>query len=536
VRQDAVICKHCHSELKASSAPVPIQAKSHSQDSRELENAIFAGNFSQVVALLPAPQLAAYQAEIDRRRKHIGVAYLYHFLLGIYGAAKFYLREPNWGALYLACTLLMIGLTVLAFVLGMELSLLKMPDLGAGQFVACYVVALCCSSIVSTGFFFDLFLIPRQVNKSNDRIRQDILIDIARRMYPNDQISNLPEVPAPSKAIAFALAGMFVVTGTLTVIGMTVSHFKTSEPVAPTQATTYETPSPSPSPSPSPNDEQTNQVQEPQQEAPTETRPLSSTSDTPNETVQHDLDSVQPEQRQPIDQVEAQRLNVLGLAQLKLKDFVQASDYFSKAHQADFKDAKYLSNLGYSETKSGELDAAKGHLLSSLTLDATRAVAWDDIGEVYAKQGSKDAAVYCLRKGYTVSNGDTLPYLQSLEKDDDHKVVEASQLAISKLGLLASNADQPAPGKYALDAYTLVLKRHGNQSDFQIDGQHGDNSGSAGGSGVFVNGVLTYREDATNPDSEVLIKTVGQNKLDVKVGPYYCGMGVNLDGTYTKAN
>jgi hypothetical protein len=80
------------------------------------------------------------------------------------------------------------------------------------------------------------------------------------------------------------------------------------------------------------------------------------------------------------------------------------------------------------------------------------------------------------------------------------------------------------------------LKRHGNQSDFQIDGQHGDNSGSAGGSGVFVNGVLTYREDATNPDSEVLIKTVGQNKLDVKVGPYYCGMGVNLDGTYTKAN
>jgi Flp pilus assembly protein TadD len=141
---------------------------------------------------------------------------------------------------------------------------------------------------------------------------------------------------------------------------------------------------------------------------------------------------------------EATRVNKLGLTELKAKNYAKAAAYFLEALSNDSTNAKYASNLGFAEMFTGDLGSAKTHLLTSLKIDPNRSVAWGDIGEVYAKQGNQDAAVYCLLKGYEVSNGDTLGYLKSLDQDPDQSIVTAGRLALAKLGPTVKQEAPPA--------------------------------------------------------------------------------------------
>jgi TonB family protein len=146
----------------------------------------------------------------------------------------------------------------------------------------------------------------------------------------------------------------------------------------------------------------------------------------------------------PGDGAEATRLNKIGLQALKTKEYQTAVTYFQSASNADPSDAKLLSNLGFAEMNVGNLNAARKHLNLSIASDPTRAVAWGDLGLVFAKTGEQDKAVSALLVGYRVSNGKTLNFLESLAKDDDPAFHEAGSIALSKVSSLPGLSHGPS--------------------------------------------------------------------------------------------
>ncbi|CAN5564926.1 hypothetical protein BH10CYA1_BH10CYA1_59840 [soil metagenome] len=135
------------------------------------------------------------------------------------------------------------------------------------------------------------------------------------------------------------------------------------------------------------------------------------------------------------DSMEATRNNKLGLPQLKAGHYGEAVTMFKAASTADPSDAKYLSNLGFAEFNTGDLESSKKHLYSSIALDPTRSVAWGDLAMTLAKQGLRDNAVASLLIGYKISKGDTLGFLKYLSSNEanDHTVREAANLALGKV-------------------------------------------------------------------------------------------------------
>lgn len=176
VADGAKHCTKCGAKLSSSQNRLAMDAANDTAD--DLAAAITAAEFSTAVSLLPPNQQGAYQTELERRKKHTGLAYLYFVLLGGFGAHKFYLNEPQWGVLYLCCTLIGGGLGWM----------LVLAAAGANQesatFVA-FIISLVAALTVLAGLIFDIFCIPRQVAASTDRIRREILASIARRLYPD---------------------------------------------------------------------------------------------------------------------------------------------------------------------------------------------------------------------------------------------------------------------------------------------------------------------------------------------------------------
>jgi hypothetical protein len=287
---------------------------------------------------------------------------------------------------------------------------------------------------------------------------------------------------------------------------------------------------PSPSPSPTQTDSST-------QDSTAQSMP----PDEPGRLiVEKDLAAALDSQSdQQVDANESENLNKSGLAELKAKNYRQAIDFFSQAHNVNGSDAKYLSNLGYAETKVNDLVQAKSHLLSSLKLAPDRAVAWGDLGEVYAMTGDKASAVYCFHRGFEVSKGDTLPYIKSLAQNENHAVADAANAALDKIVIPGTETSQmPLPGRYIYTgetACTLDISRQDLTSNFLIEGRIGDQSVEVSGSGVFTGDLLTYRRESSSSNTEVSIRNLGHNKLDVRVGSAYVSGGNELNGVYEKA-
>lgn len=165
---DSIQCKFCAEQIKANARicrfcnrdqteDLPDKVGKDNASAEQLKRAISNKNFTVAVGLLPQSQQSAYQSEVDRRKKSTGIAYLLYFLLGLVGGHKFYIGEIGWGMIYL-------------FTLGG------------------FVVGMVC----------DIILLPNQVSAANDRIRQQILESIRRRMSPgaaahigDDQLSDL---------------------------------------------------------------------------------------------------------------------------------------------------------------------------------------------------------------------------------------------------------------------------------------------------------------------------------------------------------
>ncbi|MFA6209164.1 MAG: hypothetical protein WCT03_02340 [Candidatus Obscuribacterales bacterium] len=146
--------------------------------------------------------------------------------------------------------------------------------------------------------------------------------------------------------------------------------------------------------------------------------------------IQSLIDSSSPETHSSSS---VDEINKVGLAKLRQKDYEGAAESFSVAAQKDPSDSKLLSNLGFAQTYSGKLENAKENLYQSLFLAPKREVAWDDLGQVFAKNNDQEKAVACFLVAYRISEGKTLSYLQSLGSDEDIRIQQAGATAIKKL-------------------------------------------------------------------------------------------------------
>lgn len=90
----------------------------------------------------------------------------------------------------------------------------------------------------------------------------------------------------------------------------------------------------------------------------------------------------------------------------------------------------------------GYLEPAKKNLYQSLSLNPSREIAWEDLGQIFAKQRAQNRAVACFLIAHRISNGKAEPYLKSLDKDDDVAIRLAGAAALQKLSE-NQNAETP---------------------------------------------------------------------------------------------
>jgi Flp pilus assembly protein TadD/TM2 domain-containing membrane protein YozV len=138
------------------------------------------------------------------------------------------------------------------------------------------------------------------------------------------------------------------------------------------------------------------------------------------------------------DAQKAEASNPIGLKALKEKDYSKAVSAFLEAVQADPSTARYMSNLGFAEMCAGDLGTAEKHTIQSIALAPDRRVAWNNLGQIKAKQDKQDEAIACFMIAYKLSKGESLVYLKSLYADDDQKIRAAGRLALEKLGQTTS--------------------------------------------------------------------------------------------------
>ena len=92
----------------------------------------------QMKSSLTQQQLAVLQSEFEKKKRSTGIAYVILVLVGVFGGHHFYLGKKGTGILYL-----------LSF------------------------------GLLGFGVFLDLFTLPKQVQKANERIEFDILQSMA---------------------------------------------------------------------------------------------------------------------------------------------------------------------------------------------------------------------------------------------------------------------------------------------------------------------------------------------------------------------
>jgi tetratricopeptide (TPR) repeat protein len=99
----------------------------------------------------------------------------------------------------------------------------------------------------------------------------------------------------------------------------------------------------------------------------------------------------------------ARDFNDKGHAFLKDEDFDSAVEMFEKAYQANPSDIEITNNLGFTNMKVDNLDAAEKYLIETLVLSPTRATAWANLGDLYALKDEESKAVACYANMYRFS-------------------------------------------------------------------------------------------------------------------------------------
>ncbi|MGJ3248250.1 MAG: TM2 domain-containing protein [Elainellaceae cyanobacterium] len=110
-----------------------------------------------------------FNAELDRKRKNAAIAYALYFFLGTIGGHKFYIGKPLTGFFYIV--LLSLGFL---FMLGGFVSAFD-TTATTEDMNAVFAVGFPPLGLLSIMMLVDLFTIPGQIKKQEDRVRNDLL-------------------------------------------------------------------------------------------------------------------------------------------------------------------------------------------------------------------------------------------------------------------------------------------------------------------------------------------------------------------------
>lgn len=128
----------------------------------------------------------------------------------------------------------------------------------------------------------------------------------------------------------------------------------------------------------------------------------------------------------------ARTLNEQAIQELKNKNPSKAVELLSNALAEDPSDMEVRNNLGFSQLKSGDLANAKKTYLETLSYNPIRAIAWGNLAEIYADEGSNDLAAAALRLEVYLAS-DKKKIIASLQKIIESEDPEMKDNKLTKI-------------------------------------------------------------------------------------------------------
>lgn len=142
------------------------------------------------------------------------------------------------------------------------------------------------------------------------------------------------------------------------------------------------------------------------------------------------------------DSLDADKFNKEGLVALKKKSYGSAAECFAKALEIDRSDAKFLSNLAFSQMCGASLEPAQRNSYCSIGLNPKRTIAWKNLGQVFAKQHRQNKAIACFLVAFTLEEEKSIVYLKSLDKDENVAIRLAGAAALERIRVLQGSETQ----------------------------------------------------------------------------------------------
>lgn len=471
IKARAVLCKHCHSILPSPAVKAPKRLEGNTEEREQakpsnriedeksqeewkaranLEHAIDSGNFVVAVTLLSPEQATAYQAEVSRVTRSVGIAYLLLFLTFLVGGHKFYIRETGWGFIYLAG--------------GLGSSLLFLSVVGIPLAIFCGVVML-------VGVVFDLYLIPIQVSRSNDRARISILRELASYKTIGDKTivdKATADKTIADKTIADKAIGapwkvetgsyaekrsffLIVIFCSVVILLCVAIYLYTNNSVAPEASEVEPKISSSQSTSDSSRKSWTNETNDENRESTKRTSPndwnnagketeeeddaednlVSETSEIIESILRcqqdSDLEGVEsgfdkllsfPNEGTPSSSI-AVSLNQSGLDELRRGNSSKAVEFFEAAVRNNPDNSKYQNNLGLAQINAGDIESAKNSLKTAIRLEPYKTIAWGNLAVAFCKEGEREKAVAAFLVAAKTSREEAIKFISRIDDPDD---------------------------------------------------------------------------------------------------------------------
>jgi Flp pilus assembly protein TadD len=124
--------------------------------------------------------------------------------------------------------------------------------------------------------------------------------------------------------------------------------------------------------------------------------------------------------------------NERGIEFLRSGQAAEAMKAFEAAYEADPTSAEIINNLAYAHLRQNDPVAAERLLLLALSHEPGRANGWMNLGESYAGQGKRAAAVACFSLAYRFSRNRSVTrrFLENLAGNGSGEISKAAEQAL----------------------------------------------------------------------------------------------------------